>query len=141
MEDSKWSRREFERLSVAALSGLLAGAGSADNVQAAEAKSRLLEEPHVCRGLNTCKGKGGGGKNACAGQGQCATADAHSCGGQNACKGQGGCGAKPGENACKGMGSCSVPLHEGAWEKARKHFEAAMKKAGKKVGPAPKKKT
>ena len=141
MDDAKWSRRDFERLTVAALGGLIAGSSAASNASAADkpGKSRLLEEPHVCRGLNTCKSKGAGGKNACAGQGQCASVVAHSCGGENACKGQGGCGANPGENACKGMGSCSVPLHAGAWEKARKHFEAAMKKAGKKVGPAPKK--
>ena len=52
----------------------------------------LMEEPHVCRGLNTCQGKGAGGENACAGQGACATANEHTCHYHNECKGQGGCG-------------------------------------------------
>ena len=101
-------------------------------------------KPHVCRGLNTCKGKGGcgatKGKNACAGQGGCATAAKHDCKGQNACKGEGGCGATPGKNACKGKGSCAVPLSDKTWAKARATFEAAMKKAGKEFGSAPPKK-
>jgi hypothetical protein len=37
------------------------------------------------------------------------------------------------------MGECAVPLKDKAWAQARKNFEAAMKKAGKKVGDAPKK--
>ena len=49
-------------------------------------------------------------KNDCAGQGDCATAKAHTCGGENDCAGLGGCGAHPGENKCKGMGDCHVPL-------------------------------
>ena len=52
-----------------------------------------------------------------------------------------GCGEHPGENQCKGMGECAVPLSDKAWAKARKNFEAAMKKAGKKFGDAPKKAT
>jgi hypothetical protein len=64
----------------------------------------------------------------------------HDCKGQNTCKGQGGCGETPGENACKGQGSCAVPLKDKTWAKARANFEAAMKKAGKEVGPAPAKK-
>jgi hypothetical protein len=55
------------------------------------------------------------------------------------CAGLGGCGEKPGENKCKGMGECAVPLSDKAWAKARKNFEAAMTKAGKKFGDAPKK--
>ena len=76
-------------------------------------------------------------KNDCAGQSQCATAKAHTCGGDNDCAGLGGCGEHPGENKCKGMGECAVPLSDKAWDKARKNFEAAMKKAGKKFGDAP----
>jgi hypothetical protein len=102
-------------------------------------KNPLLEEPHVCRGLNTCKGKGKGEKNACAGQGACATVKAHTCKGENACRGQGGCAATPGENECKGKGNCAVPLNDKAWAKARKRFEELMTKEGHKVGPAPKK--
>ena len=148
MENSELNRRDFQRLTMAALGGLMAGAGMQPNlVLAADDKPKsMLDEPHVCRGLNGCKNKGGcggtAGKNDCAGQGGCATAEKHECGGSNACKGQGGCGANPGENACKTKGACAVPLtHAGAWEKARMHFEAAAKKAGKKIGPAPKKKS
>lgn len=97
----------------------------------------LLEEPHVCRGLNTCKGKGASGDNECAGQGTCATAEHHGCQGQNACKGQGGCGEAPGQNACKGQGNCAVPLMEDAWTKARAQLEKAMAAQNKQLGPAP----
>jgi hypothetical protein len=150
------SRRDFERLAFAALGGLAAGCQgttstpttstptnaepvTADSTTAvAEAKSLLLEEPHVCRGLNTCKGFG---SDSCAGLSQCASEKAkHHCGGGNDCKGQGGCGANPGENSCKGQGGCSVPLMDSIWDKTRKRFEELMAKEGKKVGPAPAKK-
>lgn len=135
------SRRDFSRFATAAVGGLILGSSSL--VRGAEAKGKLdpahiLSDPHGCRGLNTCKGKGKGGDNACAGQGQCATAEAHSCHGDNACKGQGGCGEHPGENACKGQGACQVPMEEKTWKKARKTFEAQMKKQQKKFGDAPK---
>lgn len=98
----------------------------------------MAEEPHVCRGLNTCMGKGASGDNACAGQGTCATAEAHSCHTHNACKGQGGCGEHAGINSCKGLGECGVPVENHvAWETARKNFEKAMQAAGKEFGPAP----
>ena len=137
------NRRDFSKLAAAALGGMMAGA----KLAAAEDKPKkkevdkplLLQEPHVCRGLNTCKGKGKGGKNDCAGMGQCATAKAHTCGGDNDCAGLGGCGEHPGENKCKGMGDCHVPLSDKAWDKARKNYEAAMKKAEKEFGKAPKK--
>jgi hypothetical protein len=142
MDHSELNRRDFQRLSMAALGGMLLGAGAADAAEEKDEKNKknpLLTEPHVCRGLNTCKGKGADKKNACAGQGACATVKHHTCGGQNACRGQGGCGAHPGENECKGMGSCSVPLHAGkTWERTRIRFEELMKKEDKKVGPAPK---
>jgi hypothetical protein len=147
MEPSKLDRRQFHQLASAALGGLVAGAGLAgaddkkgDAKPKDPKKNPLLQEPHVCRGLNTCKGKGKGGKNDCAGMGICATAKEHTCGGDNACRGLGGCGKNPGENDCKGKGACAVPLHDGAWAKARKRFEEVMAKEGKKVGPAPKKK-
>ncbi|HUY92031.1 MAG TPA: hypothetical protein VMV10_25040 [Pirellulales bacterium] len=149
MDNSELNRRDFQRLSMAAFGGMLVGisaAGAAEDKGKDEGKGKgkeknpLLSDPHVCRGLNTCKGKGAGKKNACAGQGACATAKEHSCHTDNQCKGQGGCGAHPGENACKGKGECAVPLHGKAWDKARKRFEELMKKDGKKVGPAPKEK-
>jgi hypothetical protein len=134
------SRREFARLSVAALAGLSVGgaAAFADDTKKA-ASNPLLSDPHVCRGLNTCKGKGADKKNSCAGTGTCATAKSHPCGSANECKGQGGCGDTPGENACKGKGDCHVPLAKDAWKKARKHFEVLMKADNKKFGDAPKK--
>lgn len=153
-------RRDFHKLTLAALSGLLAGTtgcgkppatepgatapvpaepseSPALGVALSEAEQLLLDEPHVCRGLNTCKGLGRSQDNACAGQGTCASVADHACAGQNECKGQGGCGTNPGMNACKGQGGCHVPLMDEIWTKARSAFEAAMQKAGKTVGPAP----
>lgn len=174
MKKTDLTRRDFNRLSMAAFGGVVAGtfAGCADDAVDApappdstlgdpadagsgttgagdggdgggeaadgeETASLLLGDKHVCRGLNTCKGAGGGGDNACAGQGACATLASHDCATTNECKGQGGCGEKPGENACKGMGKCGVPLKEHAWGKARTNFEAAMTAAGNKFGDAP----
>jgi hypothetical protein len=97
----------------------------------------LAEEPHVCRGLNACKGKDKTGKNECAGQGVCATAEKHACNGNNECKGQGGCGEYPGQNTCKGKGACAVPLTAKTWAKARPKFELVMRAKGVKFGPAP----
>jgi hypothetical protein len=142
------NRRDFHRLAAAAFGGLVVGAGMAqaqdkkdeEPKPKSKDKNPLLQEPHVCRGLNTCKGKGKGGKNDCAGMSECAIAKAHTCGGDNDCRGLGGCGAMPGENNCKGMGECAVPLSEKAWKTARKRFEDLMAKDGKKVGPAPAKK-
>jgi hypothetical protein len=133
------SRRDFGKLALAALAGISAGAtsGLADDKKSAAEKSPLLNDSHVCRGLNTCKGKGADKKNSCAGTGQCATAAQHGCGSQNQCKGQGGCGARPGENTCKEQGECSVPLHSSAWKKARTRYEELMKASGKKFGKAP----
>jgi hypothetical protein len=142
MERSELTRRDFSKLTAAALGGLIAGAGVAQAAQdkkKEKKKNPLLEDKHVCRGLNTCKGKGKGGKNDCAGMGACAVAEKHTCKGDNACRGQGGCGEHPAENECKGMGSCEVPLNDKAWTKARKRFEELMKADGKKVGAAPKK--
>jgi hypothetical protein len=142
-------RRDFHKLAAAALGGLVAGAGlvrAADKDKDAKDEPKkkdpdkplLLQEPHVCRGLGSCKGEAKGGKNSCAGQGDCATAKAHVCKGHNDCAGLGGCGEHPGENKCKGMGECAVPLKADAWKKARANYEAAMKKAGNKFGDAPK---
>ena len=139
------NRRDFHKLAAAAFGGLVAGAAlaRADDKKEPkpkdEKKNPLLQEPHVCRGLNTCKGLGKGGKNDCAGTSACATAKAHTCGGDNDCRGLGGCGEMPGENACKGKGKCHVPLDNDAWPKARKRFEELMKKENKKFGEAPKK--
>ena len=143
MDRHEIDRRQFSQLAATALAGMLAGASSAQafpDAPAAE-KNPLLSDPHVCRGLNTCKNKGASKMNACAGQGTCATAKAHSCHAENECRGQGGCGSAPGENSCKGKGACSVPMHAGAWKKARKRFEELMTKEGKQFSPAPEKKS
>lgn len=138
MSDSNVSRRDFNQLAAAAFGGLMLGAAGVRAEDKKDGESLLLKEPHVCRGLNTCKGLDATKKNSCAGTGECATAKPHECKGHNECKGQGGCGAKPGENTCKEMGECAVPLSEKTWKTARKNFETAMKKAGKKFGDAPK---
>ena len=150
LEDKSLSRRKF--LAAAALGGLITGtvARAADDKKETPKKeapkkdekksdpANIMQDNHVCRGINTCKGKGKGADNDCAGKGKCATASAHGCHAKNDCKGQGGCGGHPGENSCKGTGACAVPLKEATWKKARGTFEAAMKKAGKTVGAAPK---
>jgi len=151
-------RREFHQLSIAALSGAVAGtlsgcggeatapapavkpnadkpvAGAADPKDGAP----VVAETHLCRGLNACKNQGASGKNDCAGQGDCASkATHHTCGGANECKGQGGCGKTAGENECKKMGGCEVPLMDSAWKKVRARFEEKMKKDDKPFGSAP----
>lgn len=140
MDHARLNRRDFQRLSMAAFGGAVLGSALPASALADDAeadRSLLLDEPHVCRGLNTCKSKGASGENACAGQGTCATAEHHTCAGQNACKGQGGCRGMWGMNACKGKGGCHVPVPEGGWKKVRAIFEEEMKKAGKQFGDAP----
>lgn len=112
-------------------------AGGGDMAALENSVAAVGVEKHLCRGLNACKNQGGSGENECAGQGTCATLEHHSCGGENACKGQGGCGKNAAENECKGKGGCHVPLMDEVWGKARKIFEAKMKKAGTAVGAAP----
>lgn len=147
------NRRDFNKLTIAAFGGVVAGTaigcGKGDDEAAdatgtdngtdggsvAAADNALLSEPHVCRGLNACDGKGKGGENDCAGTSACYTAEKHSCGGQNACKGQGGCGDTIGQNACSEQGDCAVPLMDKAtWDKARTALQAALEKQGKTLG-------
>ena len=158
MRDASLNRRDLNRLALAALGGLAAGllpgcgpaastgpenpagAGAGDKDKGSDKTPRLLQDPHVCRGINTCKNKGKKGTtNECAGQAHCATVAAHDCNGLNDCKGLGGCGEHPGENACKQKGACQVPLKPKTWKIARAHFEELMKKTypDKKVGDAP----
>src|SRR5690348_18321659 len=109
--DTTLSRRDFGKLTMAAFGGMVLGtalAGHAAEGDDEHDPSLLLGEKHVCRGLNTCKGKAKGGDNSCAGMGNCATMDAHSC------KGQGGCGEYVGQNSCKGHGGCDVSLKKKA---------------------------
>ncbi|HEX5181999.1 MAG TPA: hypothetical protein VFW19_02485 [Allosphingosinicella sp.] len=110
---------------------------------------------HACMGLNSCRGSdryGTGGRpdtgepNACAGQGYCSTAVAHTCHVQNSCRNQGGCGLygtaeeldNPGRNACQSLGSCAVPINaerfstngpnqgKSVWARAREVFESEV---------------
>jgi hypothetical protein len=156
MDAGGLNRRDFNRLTMAALGGVIAGtaAGCSEEKKPAPApvtgapgtarteptkpagdEVAVAGEPHACSGLNACKGQGASGKNDCAGQGDCATKSwYHSCHGANACKGQGGCGETATQNDCKGKGECSIPLMGKAWESARKHFEKQMEEAGKKFG-------
>ena len=156
MKRNDLNRRDFNRLTVAAFGGVVAGSaiGCASRDDAAapstpgpgettdaggdeEEGHVLLTGKNVCRGLNTCEGKGQGDGNACAGQGACAAAAAHSCHENNECRGQGGCGENPGQNDCRGQGECAVPLSEGAWTRARKAFEEAAAVADMEIGDAP----
>jgi hypothetical protein len=134
--DENVSRRDFGKLAIAAFGGVVAGSMLGGGLLSADEKKMegaAKADAHACCGLNACKGQGKGGDNACAGQGGCATTEAHGCQGSNACKNQGGTGS----NDCKGKGSCSVPIKGDNWTKARAHYEASMKKAGKKFGAAP----
>src|SRR5438094_6342705 len=120
-------RRDFHKLTTAALGGLATGAmlGCSKGDGGAGSDTTVAKvEVHLCRGLNECKGQGKGGDNACRGQGKCATAKEHTCATQNDCKGLGGCGGKEGDNDCRQKGGCSIPLMEGAWENLRKKKEA-----------------
>lgn len=143
MEESRLHRRQFNKLTAAALGGMMAGsiagcdfssdATSGDD----DATAASNAGKHLCRGLNECKGQGAGGKNDCRGMGACATYAHHSCGGQNECKGQGGCGETAGANACKGEGGCDVPLMDEPWEKLRTQLVEQWKKEGKEFHEAP----
>ncbi len=130
------SRRDFHKLTSAALGGIATGSVLGCNSGTNTAKAAATDV-HACRGLNDCKGQGADSKNSCAGQGTCATAKAHDCAQKNDCKHQGGCGAAPGENDCKQKGSCEVPMQSDMWEKARARFEQRLKQENKTFGAAP----
>ena len=107
------SRRKFG----SRLSAVIAGIGAATAMSNALAADKAAK--HVCKGMNECKGQGGGpkgvaGKNECKGHGECATVAKHACKTHNECKGQGGCktgdNGCAGKNSCKGKGGCQVPL-------------------------------
>jgi hypothetical protein len=133
-----FSRRDFAKLTLAALAGLTAG-GSVVAAQTPKNAVRdpMLSDPHICRGLNTCRAKDVTGHNQCAGTGTCATARYHPCKGHNDCRGQGGCGDAPGLNECRGWGACDVPLKPRVWEVARQRFEKVMKQQRRRFGVPP----
>jgi hypothetical protein len=135
MKSDTLNRRQFHQITAAALGGMIAGATLGCSSE--ETANAGPIEKHLCRGLNTCKGNGAGGDNACAGQGACATVEHQSCGGKNACKNLGGCGEEVGQNECKGQGGCQVPLMESAWETMRTRIETRMNEKGKEFGEPP----
>jgi hypothetical protein len=145
MSERNIDRRDFHKLTTAALGGLAAGAilgcnkpgGGAGGTAPAGDTAIAKADIHLCRGLNECKGHGKGGENACRGQGACATAKEHSCGGQNECKGLGGCGETVGANDCKTKGGCHVPLMDDAWSTLRKKKEAEWTEKKLESGAAP----
>ncbi len=149
MQRSRFHRRDFNKLTSAALGGLAAGSilgcgkssGGPAAKPAGDEATLAKAEIHLCRGLNECKGQGKDGQNSCRGQGTCATAKEHSCGGQNECKGLGGCGETAGANDCKGHGGCHVPLMDTAWETLRKKKEADWAEKKLDAGAAPTKTT
>jgi hypothetical protein len=133
-----FSRRDFAKLTLAALAGFSAASPViAAEIQRSTVKDPLLSDPHICRGLNTCRGKDFTGHNQCAGTGTCATARYHPCKGHNDCRGQGGCGDVPGLNECRGWGACDVPLKPRVWVVARQRFEKVMKQQRRRFGVPP----
>ncbi len=162
MKHDRFTRRDINKLGMAAFGGLMAGSvagcggvdqpvqtdetaapGDAATSDAAAtddtADSTASAEKNLCRGLNSCQNQGASGENACAGQGTCASYAEHLCGGQNECKGQGGCGDEPGLNDCKGEGHCAIPLMSSAWKIVRARLEEDMEAQGMAVGDAPEK--
>ncbi|MBV8201922.1 MAG: hypothetical protein JOZ15_14985, partial [Acidobacteria bacterium] len=79
MKDLDLNRRDLGKLTAAALGGAIAGSllapmGQPGLFAAEPAKaddSHWLKDPHICCGLNTCKGHGKGASNDCAGMGSC----------------------------------------------------------------------
>jgi hypothetical protein len=141
MKRNNLDRRTFNKLTAAALGGMMTGAaagcgGGGDVAENANTDGDTAEK-HLCKGLNECKGQGGEGQNDCRGMGACATYEHHECASKNACKGQGGCGQEVGMNECKGEGGCEVPLMDAAWETVRKRMEEKWNKAGLEFGEAP----
>lgn len=138
MVEKSLDRRDFHKLTAAALSGLAAGSVlGCGGGQDAALQVKALSDVHLCRGLNDCKGEGQGGGNACRGQGACATAKEHACGGQNECKFLGGCGESVGANDCKGKGGCHVPLMDDAWKQLRDKRSAEWTQKKLEFGEAP----
>jgi len=88
---SDLSRREFWKTRIGRPGGTIhRGCWPSDcRRQKGGEKNPLLSDPHVCRGLNTCKAKGAGKKNSCAGTGQCATAAKHAAARRMSARGRG----------------------------------------------------
>ena len=72
----KVNRRNFNKMMLASIGGLLAGARLGPSYAG---DAYATGDKHACKGMNACKGQGG-----------CKTGDA-GCAGKNSCKGKGGC--------------------------------------------------
>ena len=87
-------RREFTKIMGAVVAGMVAGSKAFAEEQKAAATTA---DKHACKGMNSCKGKGGcktgdagcAGKNSCKGKGGCATAAKHDCKGEERVQGPG----------------------------------------------------
>jgi hypothetical protein len=126
LKEKTMDRREFSKVMGAVVAGMVAGSRAFADEKAPAAYKKAAKDAkdvHVCKGHNSCKGKGGcstdknscAGKNECKGKGGCASASAkHDCKGKNECKGLGGCKGGDnkcaGKNSCKGKGGCKVPV-------------------------------
>lgn len=124
------NRREFSKIGAAAIAGMFAASTGAVTSQLAAAENQRSttqfppapssqqglppglpplpgnENPHACAGMNSCRGQGQGGNNACAFQGGCAS-ERHNCAKEHSCKFTAGCrfdlflkGKIPGQNKC-----------------------------------------
>ena len=69
------NRRDFGRVMLGVTGGLLAGTQFSPTLAGEEGGG----DKHICKGHNSCKGRGG-----------CASGD-QGCAGKNSCKGKGGC--------------------------------------------------
>lgn len=146
MKRNELNRRDFNRLTMAALGGVVAGTaigcgGGDDDKTTSETPGPAGGEPkevvdNACRGLNACSDKGKGDHD-CAGMGECASVAAHDCATKNSCKNLGGCGETAGSNDCTGKGECAIPMVGDTWKQAREAFEARMKESEQKFGDAP----
>jgi len=158
MKRTELNRRDFNKLTMAALGGVVAGtaigcgSGDEDEKKTGGTTPETPGPPggdpdgdgdpkvalNACRGLNTCS-EAGQGEHDCAGKGSCYTVEKHDCATLNTCQYLGGCHGKAGINECKEMGGCGVPMDadSDAWKQAHDAFVERMKKDGKEVGPAP----
>jgi hypothetical protein len=95
-------------------------------------------EKHVCRGLNACKDQGAkGGERLCGAGGRARRSSLIPAADKTNAKGRVGVEKWGLRTTAKEKGGCHVPLMDDAWDKARKIFEAKMKKSGKEFGAAP----
>ena len=100
----------------------------------------LLHDPHVCRGINTCKDKGKvGTTNECAGQGHCPRSTPTPARARTTARATAAATTTPARTSAAAR-ALHVPLSvpKFTWHKARIRFEELMPKyfPDKKVGPS-----